>query len=374
MRASVLLFLPVLLAGAAGSAAERTAPAATGRTLEQLTAAEREAYVRRAQVWQKTDVPSMDVRMGPAIKGALPGTPDLTCTFKTAKLSGHSPKFQCELPGGDLVKVKYGTANGEVFAEVAGTRLFWALGFYADAEYPVRVTCLGCPSDPWKSDKDRQQRVVFERAIIERSPFADIAEAGHESEWSFGDLYKVDESQGGAPAPQRDALRLLAAFVQHGDNKSINQRVVCLHGAVKKDAAGNETCAAPIMMIHDLGNTFGRGNLFRSTTTGSANYKEWSAVPMWDPDSPEICEADLGGAVDHHTLKDPEISEAGRKFLADLLVQLTDDQIRGLFEVSSLADRAWHHPEHDDRNGTIDQWVQAFKAKRDQLVSRKCPR
>ena len=40
-----------------------------------------------------------------------------------------TPKFECEVTPGDVVKVKYGENNGEVFAEVAASRLFWALGF-----------------------------------------------------------------------------------------------------------------------------------------------------------------------------------------------------------------------------------------------------
>ena len=75
----------------------------------------------------------------------------------------------------------------------------------------------------------------------------------------------------------------------------------------------------------------------------------------------------------HPTLKHPVISEAGRRFLADLLGQLTDDQIRGLFEVSDLPDRGWRKPQDRDRNGTVDQWVAAFHARRDQIVSHTCP-
>ena len=33
---------------------------------------------------------------------------------------------------GDVVKVKYGEKNGEVYAEIAASRLFWALGFKVD--------------------------------------------------------------------------------------------------------------------------------------------------------------------------------------------------------------------------------------------------
>src|SRR5205807_1748494 len=39
----------------------------------------------------------------------------------------------------------YGKHNGEVYAEVAAARLFWALGFGAERMYPVRVVCQACP-------------------------------------------------------------------------------------------------------------------------------------------------------------------------------------------------------------------------------------
>ena len=45
-------------------------------------------------------------------------------------------------------KVKFGASNNEIYAEVASTRLMWALGFYADSWFPVFVTCNNCPADP----------------------------------------------------------------------------------------------------------------------------------------------------------------------------------------------------------------------------------
>ena len=64
------------------------------------------------------------------------------------------------------------------------------------------------------------------------------------------------------------------------------------------------------------------------------------------------------------TLDDPRISEAGRKFLADLLNQLSDQQIRDLFEVSRVTRR--------DKTSTIDGWVNVFKQKRDDVSNRAC--
>ena len=67
------------------------------------------------------------------------------CNYVERDMGGNTPKFACRLANGDEVKVKYGRDNGEVYAEVAASRLLWALGFSADAMYPVRVRCHGCP-------------------------------------------------------------------------------------------------------------------------------------------------------------------------------------------------------------------------------------
>ena len=46
------------------------------------------------------------------------------------------------------VEVKFGANDNEVFAEIVATRLMWAMGYYADAWYPVQVECHGCPENP----------------------------------------------------------------------------------------------------------------------------------------------------------------------------------------------------------------------------------
>src|SRR6476661_3699500 len=108
----------------------------------------REAWldmVRRAQVWRPGDVAAKDLAAGPKEPGAFPLGATVECTWVRRELGGATPKFTCRLPDGDEVKVKYGRENGEVYAEVAASRLLWALGFGADRVYPVRVRCHGCP-------------------------------------------------------------------------------------------------------------------------------------------------------------------------------------------------------------------------------------
>jgi hypothetical protein len=72
------------------------------------------------------------------------------------------------------------------------------------------------------------------------------------------------------------------------------------------------------------------------------------------------------------TLDHPVISESGRRFLADLLTQLSDAQLYDLFESARVTLR----PRVPDsgRSGfpTIPEWVQAFKDKRAQIVDRHC--
>src|SRR4029079_4347566 len=127
-----------------------------------------------------------------------------------------------------------------------------------------------------------------------------------------------------------------------------------------------------LMYINDLGSTFGRGNMRDQSTIGRANYKEWSRVPMWD--DPEACRAKLGAKLREPTLKNPVVTAAGRRFLADLLMQLSDRQIRDMFEAGTIDQRGWPKPEDEaKKNGTIDQWVDAFKKRRDAIVNHHCP-
>ena len=76
--------------------------------------------------------------------------PTLTsCKYKPDEVSGTTPKFDCELPNGEKIKVKYGWTQ-EIPSETAATRLLHALGFGADRVSRVEtVRCYGCPFQPF---------------------------------------------------------------------------------------------------------------------------------------------------------------------------------------------------------------------------------
>lgn len=328
--------------------------------------------IAHAQVWSATNVAAMDIRKGPMEKGAFPFNATVTCDYVPKQLAGGSPKFAC-VAGDDEFKVKYsapstgyiaGQSNAEVFAEVAATRLLWALGFGADRMYPVRVICRKCPSTLGGIARDNGER-LFDPATIERKM------PGHEfepdSSWSWHALDEVDEQHGGAPLAHRDALKLLAVFLQHTDTKPQQQRLVCVGGRVPAEGP-TATCNQPFMMVSDLGLTFGKANLTNSNRKGM-NYVDWASTPVWKGRTGCVGELKISFTG---TLEDPVISEAGRAFLAGLLTQLSDDQIRALFEVSRVTLRLRDPSKAKSGFSTVEEWTDVFKRKRAEIVARRC--
>jgi hypothetical protein len=181
-----------------------------------LTKEGRLAFIRTAQVWTPTNVAAMDLRAGPQGKDAFAPNEMVTCDYVKTKLPGSSRKFNCVISEGNVVKIRYGTTNGEVEGAVLASRLLWALGFGADRVYPVRVRCQGCSSDPWTKQERAPGAQMFDPAAIERKPDGHEMKTGEkDAGWAWPELALVDEAQGGAQRAQRDALTLLAVFMQH---------------------------------------------------------------------------------------------------------------------------------------------------------------
>ncbi len=328
-----------------------------------LTPAERAAAIARAQVWTPTRVAAMDLRIGPRGHGSFAPEQTVTCDYVAKKLSGNTPKFACKSDDDEL-KVRYGRSNGEVYAGVAATRLLWALGFGADALYPVRVICRGCPATLGGEGADGHDALRFDIAAIERKLPGRDMDTREVSGWAWPELDRVDAQRGGAPGAQRDALKLLAVLIQHTDSKSEQQRLLCPDDDGHKQNLAD--CPRPLMMIHDVGQTFGTGNQFNRQAVGSVNLREWKNTPIWRDAS--RCIGNLTQSQTG-TLVDPRISEDGRAFLARLLTQLTDRQLRDLFTVARFTSR----PQPDGHPTTIEEWVDAFKEKRQEIVSARCP-
>ncbi len=211
--------------------------------------------------------------------------------------------------------------------------------------------------NPRKTSDTRE----FAAAVVERKLPGDEIELHRNSGWAWIELTFVDQTSGGAPLAHRDALKLLAAMIQHTDSKPQQQRIVCLDNVHGLQPQQDGRCTRPFMMINDLGKTFGRATLTNGDGKSAANFEEWSKVPVWKGD--KGCVARLSKSFSG-SLEDPAITEDGRKFLAGLLEQLTDRQLHDLFEVARVTRR--------DPRASVDDWVRVFKEKRDAIAARRC--
>lgn len=214
----------------------------------------RARYLAYATIWRAPEALTPDdILDGP--KGAFPYTfqqatadEGIDCLFaKPGKeLGGNSLKFLCTTNDGRPLRVKYwdpvvAQGNREVFAEVAATRLLWALGFDALPAYSLNVSCQGCPRNPFKGEGPAGLRedVGAVQAYPPGGPWI-LSRNDRDEGWSWREL---DEAIGAlAPGPERvrqrthfDALTLLSVFMQHGDRKPEQQALYC-SGSVAHDA------------------------------------------------------------------------------------------------------------------------------------------
>jgi hypothetical protein len=264
---------------------------------------------------------------------------DVDCTFAVEPVGGSTPKFVCTLQSSERVKVKYGGPNGELPAEVAGTRLLAALGFPTDRMNKVHsVRCHGCPLLPQQAlqclareepaalclqGASASSLVTFEPAVIERPLAGDKIEATHDQGWSWYELDRIDPRAGGSSRAEVDALRLVAVLLAHWDNKGANQKLLCPPGAQHADG----TCREPVAAIGDLGSTFGPKKV---------DLENWKQYPVWT--DARTCTVSMKTLpFDGATFPDRRISEEGRQFALKLLASLGAAQLDTLFASSGVA-------------------------------------
>ena len=175
--------------------------------------------------------------------------------------------------------MKFGHNNGEVYAEVATTRLLWALGFGADRMYPVASNATAVR----RSSRARPARAA-RRCWSSRPPSSARCRVMPSRRKKIRDgLARAGPGRRSEPVARRraqiDGLRLLASLLQHTDSKPAQQRLLCLPTRRSQDDPAE--CAEPMMMLNDVGLTFGHANTFNRNGPGSVNFEEWSKTPVW---------------------------------------------------------------------------------------------
>jgi hypothetical protein len=291
----------------------------------------------------------------------------IECRYLYDEPSGTSSKFDCVLENGHVIKVKYGR-NPEIHAETAASILLRTLGYASDHVRIVqRVRCYGCSRYPFlmsrllylaqvpdPMDPDGYDRGYsdFDWVSVESRFDAPSIETDDVEGWAW---FELVHSQ--APRADLDAFRLLAAFLAHWDNKSDNQRLVCLDA---DPAPSDGVCATPLLMIQDLGSTFGPVKV---------NLSGWRDRPLWENRTEcRVTMRDLpfAGA----TYPDAQITEQGRVQFVRQIAMLSDEEVRQLFLDAKFPE---FYSSTDDRQD-LDAWVAAFRRRVDQVINAgPCP-
>ena len=326
----------------------------------------RDRALAQARTWHATNPRAADFSKNPSDPSGLLSTGVVECRHLEKSAGGTSPKFDCVLADGEVVRVKYGLTK-EIHAEVAASRLLTALGFGADRVYSIRrLRCHGCAREPYYTTKTLdyvhargvaskavpdQGYTDFEWVAVERRYDGVAIEADDDQGWAWFELRDADAA---VPRlrPERDALRLAAMLLTHWDNKASNQRLMC------KSPAADGLCAEPVALIQDLGSTFGPGRV---------DLDAWTKAPIWADRA--RCAVSMkmlpyGGG----TFPDVSISESGRQLLARQFAALSDQQLTTLFTAARFPDADGH--EGADANA----WTQALRVKINEIADAgPCP-
>jgi hypothetical protein len=162
--------------------------------------------------------------------------------------------------------------------------------------------------------------------------------------------------QNGAPRAEIDAFKLWLAFIDHGDTKADNHKFACLDS--KKNADGTRSCkpGEAVFYVSDMGSTFGY----------SRSSENKAKLDNWKTKSP----IEVSGGRCTTTAKsvgDTNISEAGRKLLAEGLQRLLDAEKR-----NQTITRVFAASRNAERDQPPAQWAAEFQRKARMIIDARC--
>ena len=346
-----------------------------------FTAAERARAEQTAKVYRTPD-PGYDPVLGynpatgprrgapPVNQNGLAKSFNCVANKDNSPGAGTTPKFHCSVQGvtdgdGDLIRYKIkphfkgqskDKRNGEIYGEFLSSRFSKALGFFADDSWVADVNCPDCEKSLTRSFQGASFSGFQPPAGIEL-PLArgiDVNCNDKDSAPLAETLTKLLQS--GAPRAEIDAFKLWLAFIDHGDTKTDNHKFACLDS--KKNPDGTRSCkpGQAVFYVGDMGSTFG----YSKSSENKAKLDVWKRK---DP-------IEVSGGRCTATAKsvgDTNISEAGRKLLADGLQRLLDEEkskrtITRVFEASRNA----------ERDQPAAQWTAEFERKARLIIDARC--
>lgn len=355
------------------------APAAAAQQV-CFTAEERERAEKSAKVWRAPD-PGYDPVLGynPAT-GPRRGAPPVdsnglakpfNCVANKDETpgAGTTPKFHCSVQGvadadGNLIRYKIKPhfkgqekekRNGEIYGEFLSSRFSKALGFFADDSWVADVRCPDCQKSLTREFQGASFSPFQPAAGIELSLGKGLdVKCNNKDSAPLGEtLQKL--LQNGAPRAEIDAFKLWLAFIDHGDTKTDNHKFACLNSKRNGEIRVCEPGQA-VFYVGDMGSTFG----FSSASEKKARLEAWrKKEPI-----------QVSGGRCTTTAKsvgDVNISEGGRKLLADQLQRLLDSE-----KQNKTITRVFEASRNAERDRPASEWAAEFERKARMIIDARC--
>ena len=270
-------------------------------------------------MWEKVNIGKRDTFYGP---GGREWLPDLSrITFIKEETGGHNKKYRIKDGKGRVWVAKLGR---EAQPETAAVRLLWALGYKTEINYLVPTLTI-----PGKG--------TFKNVRVEARP--DNIERLGNWDWRNNPFMGTNELQG---------LKIMMVLMKNWDIIEINNNIL---GTIGR--SGRELH----YIVGDLGRTFGRlGNnnfplIYRlGRTTGRPRHYAKSILVREVEDGK--IELSYKGKL-RDIFKNVTVPQG--RWLADLLLQLEDEQIEDAFRAANYS------------AADIDTYKRAVKAKINEL-------
>ena len=346
-----------------------------------FTAEERARAEQTAKVWRVPD-PGYDPVLGynpangprrgapPVDQNGLAKPIDCVANKDESPGAGTTPKFHCSVAGvtdedGNLIRYKVkphfkgqstDKRNGEIYGEFLSSRFSKALGFFADDEWVADVRCPDCEKSLTRGFQGASFSPFQPAAGIELSLGRGLdVKCNNKDSAPLGEtLQKLLSS--GAPRAEIDAFKLWLAFIDHGDTKTDNHKFACLDS--KKNPDNTRACkpGEAVYYVGDMGSTWGYSRSSENKTK----------LEVWRKKDP----IEVSGGRCTTTAKsvgDTNISEAGRKLLADGLQRLLDAE-----KQNKTITRVFAASRNAERDRPPAEWAAEFERKARMIIDARC--
>jgi hypothetical protein len=279
------------------------------------------------QLWnQPADIATQNLYYGAGGQEHQPRGP---FTFEKEDLQGTNPKFDVHDSAGVKWKVKLGA---EARPETVASRFVWAMGYHVDEDYFLpEIQVTGLPEHLHRGGDQVERGGIIRDVRLKR-------EKGEKkvSTWNWRDNRFVGTRE-------LDGLRVMMAVIDNWDLKDENNAV----RDEKQPGGGTER----VFLVSDLGASFGSTGYKVSHEASKGNVEAYKkakfitevkaeSVSFAVPSHPELIMAfNTPEFVDRMGLRwiGRDISRKNAEWIAGLLSQLSDQQIRDAFRSAGYA-------------------------------------